>query len=307
MMIGAMPAPAPSNVLDRTPPLVLAIVGVLLGCAMDAMVKSLGFAYGVVLIATSRYVFGSIFSGGVVLAMRLKLPDASRLRRHALRSVVIAVCSRLFFNCLTILPIAEATVLVFCAPLMIAPLAAWLLGEKIRPAAMLALVVGFAGVLVTVQGADDVGDQARRLEGIASGVAAAGLYALSIVLLRQLARNDHAVMTAFLSNVFPAIYLLPFAIMLGVGPALPHLPLFALTGLTGFAMWFMLTSAYSRTQAQNVAAAEYTALIWSALLGYVFFAEIPRWQIWAGGAVVVAAVMISAWDTRQRRLRGIAD
>ena len=78
------------------------------------------------------------------------------------------------------------------------------------------------------------------------------------------------------------------------------LPLFALTGLTGFAMWFMLTSAYSRAQAQNIAAAEYTALIWSALLGYVFFAEIPRWQVWAGAAVVVAAVMMSAWDTRQR-------
>lgn len=302
-----MSIPAPLNLLGRTPALVLAITGVMLGCAMDAMVKSLGLAYGVVLIATSRYVFGAIFSGATVMAMRLKLPNASGLRRHALRAVVIAVCSLLFFNCLTILPIAEATVLIFCAPLMIAPLAAWLLHEKIRPAAMLALAVGFAGVLVTVQGADEVGDNARRLEGIASGVSAAALYALSMVLLRQLARNDHAVTTAFLSNLFPAVYLLPFAIFLGVAPATTDLPLFALTGLTGFAMWFMLTSAYSRAQAQNVAAAEYTALIWSALLGYVFFAETPRWQIWAGAAVVVAAVMMSAWDTRQRRLRGMAD
>ena len=150
-----MPAPAPINLFGRTPPLVLAMVGVMLGCVMDAMVKSLGLAYGVVLIAASRYVFGSIFSGATVLAMQLKLPNASGLRRHALRAVVITVCSLLFFNCLTILPIAEATVLIFCAPLMIAPLAAWLLGEKMRPAAMLALAVGFVGVLVTVQGAED--------------------------------------------------------------------------------------------------------------------------------------------------------
>jgi S-adenosylmethionine uptake transporter len=302
-----MPAPAPINLFGRTPPLVLAMAGVMLGCAMDAMVKSLGLVYGVVLIAASRYVFGSIFSGATVMAMQLKLPNVSGLRRHALRAVVIAACSLLFFNCLTILPIAEATVLIFCAPLMIAPLAAWLLHEKIRPAAMLALAVGFAGVLVTVQGAEDAGENVRRLEGVASGVGAAVLYALSMVLLRQLARNDHAVTTAFLSNLFPAIYLLPVAIALGVTPAMTDLPLFALTGLTGFAMWFMLTSAYSRAQAQNVAAAEYTALIWSALLGYVFFAEIPRWQIWAGAAVVIAAVMMSAWDARQRRLQGIAD
>ncbi len=302
-----MPAPARSNPFDSLPPLGLALVGVLLGCIMDAMIKSLGAAYSVVLIAAARYVFGVCFSGATVLALRLKLPSASGLLRHALRAVVITICSLLFFNCLTLLPIAEATVLIFCAPLMIAPLARWLLGEKLRPAAMLALAVGFVGVLITVQGAEAGAENARRMEGIASGVTAAALYALSMVLLRQLARHDHAVTTAFLSNVFPAIYLLPFAIALGAAPAAHDLPLFALIGLMGFGMWFMLTSAYSRAQAQNVAAAEYSALIWSAALGYFFFAEVPRWQVWAGAAVVVAAVMMSAWDTRRRRVRGIAD
>lgn len=302
-----MSTPARFNPLDTMPPLALALVGVLFGCLMDAMIKSLGAAYSVVLIAAARYVFGVCFSGATVMALRLKLPPARGLVRHALRSVVVTICSLLFFNCLTILPIAEATVLIFCAPLMIAPLARWLLGEKLRPAAMLALAVGFAGVLITVQGAEAGAENARRLEGIASGVAAAGLYALSMVLLRQLARSDHAVTTAFLSNAFPAIYLLPFAIALGAAPAVSDLPLFALIGLMGFGMWFMLTSAYSRAQAQSVAAAEYSALIWSAALGYFFFAETPRWQVWAGAAVVVAAVMMSAWDTRQQRARGIVD
>ncbi len=302
-----MSTPSAPALFQTTPVLLIAVLGVLLGCIMDAMVKTLGLAYGVVLIATTRYVFGSLFAGIAVLATRARFPDASGLKRHALRSIAIAICSVLFFNCLTILPIAEATVLIFCAPLMIAPLARWILGEKIRPAAMIALAVGFVGVLITVQGAEDGVENVRRMEGIASGVAAAFLYALSMVLLRQLARHDDVVTTAFLSNLFPAIYLLPFAIALGMAPALPDLPLFALTGLTGFVMWFMLTTAYSRAQAQNVAAAEYSALIWSALLGYFFFAEIPRWQVWAGAGVVVAAVMMSAWDARQRRARGIAD
>jgi S-adenosylmethionine uptake transporter len=229
------------------------------------------------------------------------------MKRHALRAIVITATALLFFNCLTILPIAEATVLVFCAPLMISPLARWILGEAMRPAATVALVVGFIGVLVTVQGVEGEGDNARRVEGIVSGVAAAGMYALSMVLLRQLSRKDSPVAIAFLSNLFPMIYLLPVAIVLGVAPAVSDLWLFALTGAAGFVMWFMLTSAYSRAQAQNVAAAEYTALIWSAMLGYFFFAEVPRWQVWAGAAVVVAAVMMSAWDARQRKARGMAD
>ena len=102
-----------------------------------------------------------------MLALRQKLPDGAGLRRHAAAGGRDHGLALLFFNCLTILPIAEATVLIFCAPLMIAPLARWLLGEKMRPAAMLALAVGFVGVLVTVQGAAAAAEDARRLEGIA--------------------------------------------------------------------------------------------------------------------------------------------
>jgi S-adenosylmethionine uptake transporter len=294
--MSSLPAPARGTPI---PPIAIAVVGVMLGCIMDAMVKQLGLAYSVVLIATVRYVFGGMFSGAAVLAMKSRLPDGAGLRRHALQAVIIAACSLLFFNCLTILPIAEATVLIFCAPLLIAPLARVILGERVRASAALALAIGFAGVLVTIQGAEGGGDPARYMQGVASGVAAAGLYALSMVLLRQLARSDSAVTTAFLSNAFPAIYLLPFAILLGVAPAPADLPLFALTGLTGFAMWFMLTSAYARAPAQHVAPAEYTALIWSALIGYAFFAETPRWQVWAGAAVIVFAVALAAWEGRK--------
>jgi len=297
---------ASPNRLNSMPPIAVAVMGVMLGCAMDAMVKTLGAAYSVVLIATGRYIFGAMFSGAAVVATRSRLPNAAGLRRHALRAVIIAICSVLFFNCLDILPIAEATVLIFCAPLMIAPLARVILGEKMRRTAMIALAVGFIGMLVTVQGVDGAGDNARRVEGIVSGMAAAALYALSMVLLRQLARNDSAVTTAFLSNVFPAIYLIPFAIYLGAAPQAADLPLFALTGLTGFFMWFMLTSAYSRAPAQDIAPAEYTALIWSALLGYVFFAELPRWQVWAGAGVIALAVMLAAWDSHRAQKRVVA-
>lgn len=297
---------SPSSPLRRAPPIVIAVLGVLLGCIMDAMVKTLGGAYSVVLIATARYVFGSLFSGAAVLATRARLPDAAGLRRHAMRAVIIAVCSLLFFNCLSILPIAEATVLIFCAPLMIAPMARVLLGERVRKMAAVALAIGFVGMVITIQGADGAGDNARRLEGVLSGVAAAVLYALSMVLLRQLARNDSPVTTAFLSNLFPAIYLLPFALWLGVPPRPEDAPLFAMTGLAGFGMWFLLTTAYSRAAAQSVAPAEYTALIWSALLGLVFFSETPRWQVWLGACVIVMAVMLSAWDSHQAQKRAIA-
>ena len=290
------------------PPLALAMIGVAMGCVMDAMIKHLGVAYSAILIATARYLFGTVFSGATVLVLRRKLPDAAGLRRHALRSVAVTGSAVLFFHCLTILPIAEATVLIFGAPLMIAPLAWWILGEKMQPIAAAALAVGFVGVLITVQGAPEAADNARRMEGIISGVSASVLYALSVVLLRQLAQKDDAVVTAFLGNVFPSLYLIGPAIFLGVAPAAGDLPIFAVAGLTGFLLWFLLTQAYARAPAQSLAAAEYTALIWSALLGYFFFSKTPRWQVWAGAVVIVAAVTLSAWHGhRARRASSLAD
>ena len=285
------------------PPLALAMIGVMMGCVLDALIKHLGAAYSAVLIAEMRYLFGTVFSGITVLALKRALPNAAGLRRHAVRTIAVTGSAVLFFHSLTILPITEATVLIFCAPLMIAPLAWWILGEKMQPIAAVSLVIGFIGVIVTVQGAPEAADTARRVEGIISGFAASVLYALSIVLLRQVAQRDDAIVTAFLGNLFPAIYLMPFALLLGAAPAMSDMPLFGFAGLTGFLLWFLLTQAYARAPAQSLAAAEYTALIWSALLGYFFFAEVPRWQVWIGALVIVFAVMLSAWHNHRARTR----
>lgn len=300
-------SPRPS-LLMRTPPFVLALAGVFMGCVMDSIIKHLGESYNAVVIGFWRYAFGTIVAGVVVVAMKLKLPDARGMRRHALRAVASTCSAVLFFHCITILPIAEATVLIFCAPLLIPPLARWILGEKFQGLAIVALAIGFAGMLITVQGEAAGAVDPRRLEGVLSGVGASALYALSIVLLRQLAQRDDVTVTAFLGNVFPMLYLLVPALILGPGILPPDIPVFAFTGFAGFALWYMLTLAYARAPAQTLAAAEYSGLIWAAMLGYFFFAEVPRWQVWIGATVIVGAVMLSAWDSHRRaKTQPIAD
>lgn len=307
MVDGAMTEPRQRFDLFGSPPIVLALVGIFMGCVMDAVIKHLGQNYSAVLVAFWRYAFGTLVSGALVLGLRKHLPDGAGLRRHAIRAVASTCSAVLFFHCLTVLPIAEATVLIFCAPLMIAPLARWILGERFRRMAVWALIVGFIGMLITVQGEDMSAMDARRLEGILSGVGASVLYALSVVLLRQLAQKDDAIVTAFLGNIFPAIYLVIPAIFFGFFPAIADIPSFAFTGLAGFILWLMLTQAYARAPAQSLAVAEYSALIWSALLGYFFFSEIPRWQVWIGAIVIVVAVMLSAWDGRRAAMPKVAD
>src|SRR5512134_501296 len=128
-MTGMTSAPQIKKGLDL-PPIGLALIGIFMGCLLDAMIKHLGATYSAVLIGFVRYCFGTLFSGLAVLALRKHLPKAAGLRAHAIRATTLAGSAVLFFHALAILPIAEATILIFCAPLMIAPLARWLLKEK---------------------------------------------------------------------------------------------------------------------------------------------------------------------------------
>jgi S-adenosylmethionine uptake transporter len=292
----AAPTAGAAAGLAAAPPVLVALTAILMGCVLDAFVKHLAMTYTAVLVAAGRYAFGTVVSGAALLAARHPLPPPPVLKAHAIRTVATTASAVLLFHAFSILPLAEATVIVFCAPLLIAPLARWLLGEQLRRMAVAALAVGFVGVLVTVQGAPLDAAGGRRLEGILAGLAASALYALSIVLLRQVAQRDSALMTAFLGNLFPAVYLILPAAFLGVVPTAADLPWFAATGLFGFLLWFFLSRAYGRASAQTLAVTEYTALIWSALFGFVFFHETPRWEVGAGAVIICGAVAFATWD-----------
>ena len=58
-----------------------------------------------------------------------------------------------------------------------------------------------------------------------------------------------------------------------------------------------MTLAYANAKAQTLAPFEYTGLIWSSLLGYVFFHEIPSLRLYAGAGVIILACLVVAFET----------
>lgn len=301
-----MTTEVPTSSRPRVPALAIALVAIFMGCIVDALVKHLGGRYGAILIACCRYGFGAVFAVIAFVAARRPMPSLGTLRAHVLRSCASTSSAVLFFHALTVLQLAEATVLIFCAPLLIAPLARLILGERFRLMALLAIGLGFAGVMVTVIGAPAAANP-RHLEGVIAGLCAALLYSLSIVLLRQLAQRNEALTSAMLGNVFPFLFLIGPVLWLGQAPLVADLPVLAALGLIGFTLWFLLTRAYSRAPAQSLAISEYSALIWSAALGFVVFHETPGWQVWAGAAIICVAIGLSAWDSQRIARRGAAE
>ena len=265
-------------------------------CGMDAVVKYLAQSHDVTFVTLARYVSGSIFAVGVWWAAGRPPITRAMLPNQVGRGVLIAAMAMLFYWSLTRLALAEAITISFIAPLLVPPLASLFLGERLQPRFVLAGLMGFAGVLVTIQGAPVFdGD---RLLALAAVLGAAVLYAASLVLLRARAGQDGSTIATLFGAVVPMLLLAPLA----VGQAVPDataLGWFALLGLLGNIGIQLIARAYAAVEAQALAVMEFTALPWAALLGWLVFGEPVRAQVWAGAAIIAAACL---WSARGERV-----
>lgn len=293
---GSIPAPA----MRMPHPILLVCFGVIFGCGIDALMKYVMLSGTSVLTATTwRYMLGAIIMVGLSLYAGRKMPAPSAIRFHALRSLAQVISAFLFFYSITQIALAEAVVLGFTAALMIAPIARLILGEKMSPVTIIASLIGFCGAALAATAQSSGGPaEGDRLLGTAAVLGSAVLYALNIVLLRLRSREEDSLTLVTFMNVFPALFLLPFMLFfadpLPLTAAWPHL---TLATLFGIGIWWMMTLAYSRANAQTLAPFEYTALIWSSILGYAFFQEVPGWRVWAGAGIIIAACLVVAFQT----------
>lgn len=292
---------ADPSAIRQASPILIAVGGVALLCAMDAVMKHVVASFHPVSATFARSLMTLPFAIPLWVAAGRPTLTRNVLGAHALRGAVMAFSAGSFFWALTVLPLAEAVTLSFIAPLII-PFIAWaLLGERPRLTSVAAGLIGFAGVLLTTQGAPASSDTPERTLGIVMMLLAAVAWAASLVLLRGRASQDGPAIVVLMGGVVPAILLAPVAVAIGETPSVEALGWLLVGGALTVAGVWMLTRAYARAEAQVLAPIEFTALGWAALLGWLFFAEVPRIEIWAGAAVIIGACLLAAWDERRGR------
>jgi S-adenosylmethionine uptake transporter len=278
--------------------LAIATLGILLLTVMDAIIKSLSASYTAVEIMYFRNITGLVLGGLLFLALRPGWPSRGELGHHALRSGVMMCSGLLFFYALGQMPIAELFVYAFTAPIFVALFGAVLLKERLTAPVLGGLALGFSGIVAIV-----ATDPAARFGGGSTAALLAALlspifYALAAVLLRRQAGGEPAVRIVFLQSIFISIVMVPLAAFTTAMPVGIDVWKVLGLGLLGTAGNLLLAAAFRRAEAAKVAVAEYTGLIWAAILGYAFFAEVPRSMVWVGAALVIAGCLVVARGQR---------
>ena len=287
-----------SGVFGRPGPVLVATAGIGLLSIMDAVVKHVSGNIPTWEIVLLRYAFGTAFALPLFLAGGFRLPRLEALRAHLLRSVAIVLTAATFFYALSVLPLAVTLALSFTSPIMIALLARLSLGERPTAGVLLAIAIGFAGVLTVLLG--ELGRSGSSTAwGILAATAAAAFYAISMVSLKARAARDPIATIVFLQNGCAALLVAPLGVWAWVPPATPDLVWFGVVGLLGTAGHMALAWAYGRAQASRLGAIEYTAFVWAAGLGFLFFGEVPSAATLAGAALIIAGALVAARAEQQ--------
>jgi len=265
---------------------------------MDAAIKGAALEIGAYSAYFLRCVIGFVIIAPIWRARGGKWPERAVLKIHLLRGVVVAFMGWTFFISLVRLPLAEAIALSFIAPLIALYLAAVLLGEKIERRAIIAALLGLAGVLVIIGGkigGERMSDAA--LLGLIALLLSAVLYAWNLVLQRQQALVASPMEVSTFQNGVVTLVLglgAPLLLVLPEGKVWLDITLGAALAV-GAAI--MLSWAYARAEAQVLVPIEYTGFLWASLFGWWFFGE----QVTLTTALGALLIVIGCWISTRRR------
>lgn len=283
-------------------PFAVACVGIALFSLMDAAVKELVLVIGAYNAMVWRQLAASAIGGAIFVGTRSRWPEKDALKLAARRGIMGAAMAFSFFWGIGRVPLAEGIALSFIAPLIALYLAAVLLGEKIGGRAIAASVLGLGGVIVILAGRIGEGTHDRdTLLGIGSILISAVLYAYNLILQRQQAQISTPSQIAFLQNVFAFCATVPLAPWLGAVPVENLWPLILFSATITVASLFLLAWAYARAEAQVLIPVEYTAFIWAAIFGAIFFSEKLTLPVIAGAVLIVTGCLIAARQKPQQQ------
>ena len=256
--------------------------------AQDAAIKLLvaGISVWQVMFFRSIVVLAGCFAAGG----RSLISEAARspaVLPMLLRSFVMLAAWLCYYSAARHLQLAELTTIYFAAPVVVTILSVFILGEKVPPHRWIAVLVGFIGVFVACD-PTRVGLSLPVLLVLAAAV----LWAFSVVLIRKVALMERTLVQLVLNNVFFLVIAgVPMAFVWETPDAL-QLALLLGVGLIGGVAQFALYDGMKRAPASVVAAFEYTSLVWSFLFGYLIWADIPRREVFVGAALIVGAGLI---------------
>ena len=216
-----------------------------------------------------------------------KVVRTRRPVQQFMRSCLLITSTFLFFSAVKVVPIAQAASISFMAPLIVILLSGPLLGEKVTRPRVVAVIMGFVGVLVVIRPGAAVFQWASLLI-----VGSATCYALYQMLTRRVAGADAPETSAVYSPLVGSALMSAIVPFSWTTPgSFTDVALLASMGVFGGLGHYCVARAMSCAPANFLSPFQYWQMVGSVTVGYMMFAEVPDAFTWVGAGLIISAGM----------------
>lgn len=205
------------------------------------------------------------------------------------RSIAGSVCQLLFFASLRSLPLLDSSLLSNSAPLFI-PIVVWIWFRKtISLRVGVSLLIGLFGVLLIIHPGPQLLHDPAALLALGSGV----LSAVALVATNKLAETDPPARTLIYNFGISTLLLIPVAVMEWKPLSGRQWAMLAAVGvLYAVTQWFII-AAYRYASAAELSPFNYSVVVFSGILGWIFFGNVPSIAAVLGTLLICAGGIFS--------------
>ncbi|CAM5485812.1 DMT family transporter [Thauera mechernichensis] len=220
-------------------------------------------------------------------------------RMHLSRSLSGSLALCCYFFAIGLLPLATAVTLNYTSPIFVALLLAAFFGERLRWPVLLAVLVGFAGVVILLRPTL----QPAQWLGAAAGLGSGAVASLAYISVRELGRvGEPEVRTVFWFSLTTTLIGLGWALASGV-----HRPdgmqLLTLLGVGVFGGLAQLAMTRSYRFGRTVVSANlsYATVVFASLFGMLFWGELMPPSSWLAIALIISSAILISFATHKAR------
>jgi drug/metabolite transporter (DMT)-like permease len=226
-----------------------------------------------------------------------------RLRDHVGRNVTQAVAQSLIIVALGLMPLAGAVAINFSSPLFATLFAMIWLKESVGLARAVALIAGFAGVLLVASpGADSfrIGALYALANAVMFGSVTAAVRGMS-------ATESPETLTMYQMVILAAVFAVAAPLAGFVVPNGNDLAAMLINGVLNGVGQYCWTRALALAPPAAVGPFYYFSIVWALLLGFFFWGDVPTAGLLAGSAIVVASGLFLLWHERSRKTVAVVE
>lgn len=270
---------------------IFSLINACMLAAMGLFGKMLAQYFQPVEVTYFRNLFSLLaLTGWIIYSNKINILKTKRPLGHIFRGTIgtIGIVSGMW--AVSLMPLAETTILLFTSPLFVVLLSYPVLKEPVGVYRLSAALIGFIGVFVALAPSSHANH--LPLLGIVAGLGWGFFAGCVDICLRWIGRTENPMTTTYyflLLGTFATSLHWPFAELKHDSFSWESLTIMAVLGLSGLLSQLSKSQSLRLSEAATIAPIMYTMIIWTMLFDYIFWDKIPGWNMIAGTIVIISS------------------